>query len=275
MTNTLQNLIDKIRFSFITDKESYLCFYNILGFYPHHIHFYQQALLHKSSEESLRQGNSFNNERLEFLGDAVLDLIVGDIVYVYYKDKSEGFLTNLRSMIVQRETLNKVAYEIGLDKLIKTKVHSLQHNNYMVGNAFEAFVGAIYLDRGYECCKWFIENKIIALYFDLEKLSKREVNFKSRVIEWGQKNRIEIIFDLIKQKQDRSGNIIFETEVKIGGFSVGKGKGYSKKESQQLASKEALNKIKNKSFQQQINQEKEKFSQQKSVMEKLDNENKI
>ena len=114
----LRNQIDKIRLLFRKDRESYLCFYRILGFYPRNIQLYEQALLHKSTSVRSDKGRPLNNERLEFLGDAILDAIVGDIVYKRFEGKREGFLTNTRSKIVQRETLNKLAVEIGLDKLI-------------------------------------------------------------------------------------------------------------------------------------------------------------
>ena len=121
----LRNQINKIRLLFRKDRESYLCFYRILGFYPHDIRIYEQALLHKSSAVRSEMGRLLNNERLEFLGDATLDAIVGDIVYKRFEGKREGFLTNTRSKIVQRETLNKLAVEIGLDKLIKYSTRAI------------------------------------------------------------------------------------------------------------------------------------------------------
>ena len=193
----LRNQINKIRLLFRKDRESYLCFYRILGFYPRDIRIYEQALLHKSSAVRSEMGRLLNNERLEFLGDAILDAIVGDIVYKRFEGKREGFLTNTRSKIVQRETLNKLAVEIGLDKLIKYSTRSSSHNSYMYGNAFEAFIGAIYLDQGYERCKQFMEQRIINRYIDLDKISRKEVNFKSKLIEWSQKNKMEVSFELL------------------------------------------------------------------------------
>lgn len=191
------------------------------------------------------KGRPINNERLEFLGDAILDAIVGDIVYRHFEGRREGFLTNTRSKIVQRETLNKLAVEIGLDKLVKYTSRSSSHNSYMYGNAFEAFIGAIYLDQGYERCKQFMEQKILKQYIDLDKMSRKEMNFKSKLIEWSQKNKMEVSFELIEQMLDRDNNPIFRTEVRIEGLPAGSGTGYSKKESQQNASRIALKKIKN------------------------------
>lgn len=239
--------LDKIRLFFRKDRESYLRFYKILGFYPRDISIYEQALLHKSSSVKSEHGRIINNERLEFLGDAILDAVVADIIYTKFERKKEGFLTNTRSKIVQRETLNKLAKEIGLDKLIKSSTRSSSHNSYMCGNAFEALIGAIYLDRGYDACKEFMENKIIGQYINLDKIAKKEVNFKSKLIEWSQKNKITISFELIEQFLDHESNPVFQTEILIEGLSGGTGIGYSKKESQQNAAQMALRKIKNSS----------------------------
>ena len=240
----LRNQIDKIRLLFHKDRESYFCFYKILGFFPRNIRFYEQALLHKSTSIRSEKGRPLNNERLEFLGDAILDAIVGDIVYKHFEGRREGFLTNTRSKIVQRETLNKLAVEIGLDKLVKYSTRSSSHNSYMYGNAFEAFIGAIYLDQGYERCKQFMEKKILKNYIDLDKMSRKEVNFKSKLIEWSQKTKMEVSFELIEQFLDQDYNPMFHTEVRIESLSAGTGTGYSKKESQQNAAQKALKKNK-------------------------------
>jgi ribonuclease-3 len=216
----------------------------MLGIYPRNIRIYEQALLHKSSSVKSDKGRLLNNERLEFLGDAILDAVVGDIVYQKFDGKREGFLTNTRSKIVSRESLNRLAEQIGLLKLIKFNTRQSAHNSYMGGNAFEALVGAIYLDRGYEYCKFFMERRIIGQYLDLNKVSRKEVNFKSKLIEWTQKNKVEIVFELVEQSYDEFNSPIFESEILIEGIHACKGKGYSKKESQQIAAHETLNKIK-------------------------------
>ena len=238
------NITDKIRLLFRKDKEPYLCFYKMLGFYPRNIEIYQQALLHKSSSIKAGKGRLLNNERLEFLGDAILDAVVADIVYKKFEGKREGFLTNTRSKIVQREALNRVAVQIGLDKLIIYTTRQSSHNSYMCGNAFEALIGAIYLDRGYRACKKFMEERIINQYLNLEKISRKEVNFKSKLIEWSQKNKFNIEFNLTGQSVDEAQNPIFETQVLVENIAAGTGKGYSKKESQQEAAHETLAKIK-------------------------------
>ena len=127
----LNNFIDRIKLSFRKDKELYLSLYEILGFYPHDISYYKMALLHKSIMHRNSKGKPVNNERLEFLGDAVLDAVVGDIVYQHFPGKREGFLTNTRSKLVQRDTLNKLAQEMGINQLILSNGHSSSHNSYM------------------------------------------------------------------------------------------------------------------------------------------------
>ena len=241
----LSNVLHRIRLLFCKERESYLCFYRILGFYPRNLKYYQQALLHKSTAVRSDEGRLLNNERLEFLGDAILDAVVGDIVFRHFEGRREGFLTNTRSKIVQRETLNKLAVESGLDKLVKTSNRSQSHNSYLYGNAFEAFIGAIYLDRGYDCCMQFIEQKILKQYIDLDKMSRKEMNFKSRLIEWCQKNKMQVSFELIDQVMDKDHSPTFSTEVHIEGIPAGSGTGYSKKESQQKAAQMALKILKN------------------------------
>lgn len=238
------NIIDKIRLLFRKDKEPYLCFYRMTGFYPRNIDIYKQALLHKSSSIKNEKGRLLNNERLEFLGDAILDAVVADIVYKRFEKKREGFLTNTRSKIVQRETLNHIAVQIGLDKLVKFTTRQSSHNSYMGGNAFEALIGALYLDRGYRACKKFMEERIISQYLDIDKLSRKEVNFKSKLIEWSQKNKFQIAFNLVNQSLDDELNPIFNTQILVENVPAGTGKGYSKKESQQEAAHETLKKIK-------------------------------
>lgn len=263
----LRDYISKIGLLFCKDRESYLCFYRILGFMPRDINLYKQALLHKSTSIRSDKGSLLNNERLEFLGDAILDAIVGDIVYTHFTGRREGFLTNTRSKIVQRETLNKLAVQIGLDKLVKYSSRSSSHNSYMHGNAFEAFIGAIYLDQGYDRCKKFLEERIIRPYIDLDQISRKEVNFKSKLIEWGQKNKYEISFELIEQFFDKENNPVFQTEVKIEGVSAGTGSGYSKKESQQNASEMALKKIRKREFMLQVEEVKAfKFRCQEEIL---------
>lgn len=221
----INNFIDKMKLPFRKEKELYSSLFNVIGFYPHDISLYKQALLHKSIAKRNEKGRPVNNERLEFLGDAILDAIVGDIVFRHFEGKREGFLTNTRSKIVQRETLNKLAQEIGISQLIMSNGHSSSHNSYMDGNAFEALVGAIYLDRGYEACMRFMKKRILSQLINLDKVAYKEVNFKSKLIEWCQKNRVKLDFKLIEQKRDENNNPIFVYQAIVEGLEGGSGKG--------------------------------------------------
>ena len=242
----LNNFIDRIKLSFRKDKELYFSLYQILGFYPHEISYYKMALMHKSIMHRNAKGKPMNNERLEFLGDAVLDAVVGDIVYKHFPGKREGFLTNTRSKLVQRDTLNKLAQEMGINQLILSSGHSYSHNSYMGGNAFEALVGAVYLDRGYNACMEFMQKRILSQMINIDKVAYKEVNFKSKLIEWSQKNRVKLDFVQVEQDKDQNGSPVFTYKVVIEGIDGGTGKGYSKKESQQIASKLTLEQLRKK-----------------------------
>lgn len=224
-------------------KEPYLSFYNILGFYPDRIDLYKEAMTHRSSSIRSRKGRWVNNERLEFLGDAILDAIVADILYKKFEQKKEGFLTSTRSRIVQRETLNKLAADLGIDKLIVSSTRNLAHNTNIYGDALEALIGAIYLDQGYRVAKKFVYATMIKEHLNIEKVLKREVDFKSRLIEWGQKNKVEVRFEVTESSYDAQNNPVFVSCVKVAEVEVGSGKGYSKKESHQMAAKVAIKKL--------------------------------
>ena len=240
----LNNIIDRIKLPFRKEKELFSALFAILGFYPHNIEYYKQALMHKSIRKRNDKGKPLNNERLEFLGDAILDAVVGDVVYRHYEGKREGFLTNTRSKLVSRDTLGKVASEMGLGGLLLSAGHSTSHNSYVEGNALEALVGAIYLDRGYDACMWFWEHRILGKYINIDKVAFKEVNFKSKLLEWSQKNRVRMEFQMLKQKKDDNGNPIFSFQVKLENVDGEQGTGFSKKEAQQQAAKETLQRLK-------------------------------
>lgn len=236
------NFIDKLKLPFRKDKELFSSLHKILGFYPHNIEIYKQALSHKSLAMQTRGGMHVDNERLEFLGDAIIEAVTSDIVYRHFEKKREGFLTTTRSKLVQRDTLNKMAEEVGLDKLVRSNGRQSGHNSYIGGNAFEAIVGAIYLDRGYSHCMWFLKRRIIAAHLNLDFVAKKEVNFKSKLLEWAQRNRLRIDMksDEAARNAATSETPAFFATVVIEGVECGKGNGFSKKESHQNASRETL-----------------------------------
>ena len=256
------NLFDRMKLPFRKNKEFLSALYDILGFYPHNLDIYRIAFSHKSlsyhrdndakvsgkdrkggakERRKPRTENTskpLNNERLEYLGDAVLESVVSDILFRHFPNKREGFLTSTRSKIVQREALNHLAADMGLEKLILAAQGTRMAHTNIGGNAFEALMGAIYLDRGYKHCHWFISNRVIGRYVDLENVAQKEENFKSKLLEWSQKNRINISF-----KDSADDNKGFKTIIVMEGITLARGNGRSKKESQQEASKEALTRM--------------------------------
>lgn len=218
----------------------------MLGFYPHDIAIYREALMHRSLNHYRPQEHKKDNERLEYLGDAVIETIVSDILYHHFNAKKEGFLTSVRSKIVQRNSLNRIAKELGLVELIQSTHINHTHNSFIPGNAFEALVGAIYLDRGYAHCYRFFSERIIGKHIELEKVAKEEDNFKSKLIEWSQKTQYNVVFEVTDENIVGTNSPTFRTRVCIEGFECGAGFGYSKKESQQLAAKEAMRHIRKK-----------------------------
>ena len=240
----IKSILRKIRLLSNARKEPYFLFNKVLGFYPDKIDYYQLAVRHKSVSILTEDGHNLSNERLEFLGDAVLNSVVTDILYRRYENKREGFLTNTRSKIVKRDSLNQLALEIGLDKLVKvTKYVNAHTNNNIYGNALEAIMGAIYLDYGYKKCKQFVEQRLIRTFINLDEIAENEVNFKSKLIEWCQKYRLEPEFVLVDEILNKSNKHIFQTKLVIQGKTICEASGASKKESQQLVSQIAYQQI--------------------------------
>ena len=236
-------IIYSIKLLSTDEKELYSFLYGLLGFCPRDLKIYRQALSHRSEAKNLPEGKNFNNERLEFLGDAVLNAVVSDMLYQKFRRGREGFLTNTRSKIVQRGTLNRLADATGLTKWVRFSRPAHVHNCFMGGNAMEAVIGAAYLDGGYARCYRFVEEKLVRPYIDVHSLARKVVNFKSKLLEWCQKNKLQLSYGLVSTGQDAEGCMVFSSSVIVGGISVGNGRGYTKKESQQEAAREALLRI--------------------------------
>ncbi|MDR1562570.1 MAG: ribonuclease III [Dysgonamonadaceae bacterium] len=217
----------------------------ILGFFPKNIEYYEKALRHRSTNQNIKIGERQSNERLEFLGDAVLNVIISDIVFKRYDDGNEGFLTQIRSKIVARETLDRIAVDLGIVELLVLSPHLKMQTkkNHVSGNALEAFIGAIYLDRGYRKTKRFIEKKILKTCVNIDELAENDLNYKSQILEWAQKNRVEIKYELLDRVTDEWHNHIFYSLIFLDGAPSGKGSGFSKKQSEQEAAKEAMKKV--------------------------------
>lgn len=212
---------------------------NILGFAPSNLRLYEMAFRHKSVAVNLKNGTKSSNERLEFLGDAILDSVVSDLIFKLYPYKDEGFLTELRSKIVSRKSLISLSKKMGLNQFVVYDTKNIRAVNMQTniwGDAFEALIGAVYLDKGYRCCQKFLLDMIIEPHIDLQKLEQTETNFKSRLIEWSQVSLAEVEYRILDKE---TGNNLYHIGVYVDGELQGKGVDYNKKVAEQLASEQA------------------------------------
>ncbi len=211
---------------------------------PDNLHLYQLAFTHTSFVRQNLQGNQETNERLEFLGDAVLGTVVAEYLFKKYPYKDEGFLTEIRSRMVNRESLNNLAVKVGLNALIKVdNISGVTRHKFINGNALEALVGAVYLDKGYKDTKNFILKKLIKPHFDLHQLTTTTSNFKSKLIEWAQGQNRSIRFEIIGQKQSGS-TTEFTAAVVVDDEVLGSGSGLSKKKAEQAAAEKSMEALK-------------------------------
>ena len=223
------------RRNFGRDKAYYRIVDDMFGFIPHNIELYKLALIHKSASLVLEDGRSINNERLEYLGDAVIEAVTSDYIFIEYPDRDEGFMTKLRSKIVSRQSLNALAVKIGLDTHVISNGGAGIAQKHIHGDAFEAMMGAIYLDQGYEFVNRLLINHIYYRYLDLEELTESENDFKSRLIEWCQKNHHKVAFRTEHDKEYAANHPVFYCKVLVDGMEIGHGVGESKKEAEQRA----------------------------------------
>jgi ribonuclease-3 len=210
-------------------------FRNILGYVPRRTELYHVAFTHRSSSSS-HKGHRINNERLEYLGDAVLSAVVADYLYKKYPFQGEGFLTELRSKIVSRASLNKLAVKIGLVELIEYQHDATGGFKSIGGDAFEALVGAMYLEKGYRFTRRVIVDKILCTYIDVDAVAATDWNFKSKLIDWGQKNHKKVVFEVVKTiTQNHASRRQYESLVSIDGVPQKSAVEYSIKAAEQLA----------------------------------------
>ncbi len=227
-------IIRPFRRNFGIDKEYYRFVDDMFGFIPNNIELYKLALIHKSASQSIG-GHHINNERLEFLGDAVIESVTSDYLYIEYPDKNEGFMTQLRAKIVSRQSLNDIAHKIGLDKYVVYNSGGNFTQKHIYGDAFEAMMGAIYLDQGYDFVNRLLINNIYYNYLSLDSLTESETDFKSRLIEWCQKNRHTVVFRTRSDAHAPHTAPTFYSTVLIDGIEAGHGVGDSKKVAEQHA----------------------------------------
>lgn len=210
---------------------------NIFGFRPKNLHLYKLAFRHKSANKDVN-GIKINNERLEYLGDAVLSSIVADYLFKKFPYKGEGFLTEMRSKIVCRSNLEKLSRKLALDKLIESSPDIMSAAKSMMGDAFEAFIGALYLDKGYKFTKKVIIKRIINIHIDIDDLEHTETNFKSRLIEWAQKEKKEVDFRVITEKGEKNSKQ-YEVGVYVDNEAISKAIDFSIKGAEKIAAEKA------------------------------------
>jgi len=232
MKNPFQNI------KFLFNRRELNIYKKLLGFSPHNLEYYRLAFSHSSLVVNTKK--TPDNERLEFLGDAILSAIVASELYIRYNNKTEGELTKLRSLIVRRDTLNAVAEKLELEKYLHHTITASHRHNNIYGNAFEALVGAIFLDKGYETTRKCICNKILFPYLNLEELTKQNLNYKEILLQWSQKSKKAIVYEMIDFKYDNANTPLFKSKVIIEGEEKGVGSGFTKKESEQQAAREAI-----------------------------------
>lgn len=226
---------------FSTDKAYVRKLKNLLGFVPGNIRLYQMAFRHKSIAVVIKEGSKNSNERLEFLGDAILGSVVAELLFKKYPYKDEGFLTEMRSKIVSRVHLNQLSRKLGLNELIQFDARMISFPNKqgsLLGDAFEALIGAVYLDKGYVFTKNFLLNHIIKPHVDIHLLEQTETNFKSRLIEWCQHNGKEVVFNQIDNPPGES-NKMFSIEAVVQGEVCGLGQDFNKKSAEKTAAEKA------------------------------------
>ena len=231
----LDFVLRPLKRNFGRDKSYYRIVDDMLGFIPHNIELYKLALIHKSASLILEDGRAINNERLEFLGDAVIEAVTSDYLFIEFPDRDEGFMTQLRSRIVSRQSLNELAVHLGLDRQVISNSGAGIVQKHIYGDAFEAMMGAIYLDQGYDFVNRLLINGIYYRYLNLDELIESETDFKSRLIEWSQKNHHRILFRTDHDQGYSSAHPVFRCTVLVDDIEVGHGSGDSKKEAEQQA----------------------------------------
>jgi ribonuclease-3 len=241
-------LVKKLNGTYILDKREFSSrLKKILFFKPGNLRLYEIAFIHRSASFTLPNGKKVNNERLEYLGDAVLDAILSDYLFGMFPDANEGFLTKMRSRIVNRDVLNQLAISMGINDILVSNINPAHPTKNLYGDAFEALIGSVFLDKGFKKTKKLVIGKVLPDYLDLEKIIQTDSDFKSLVFEWVQKNKANLIFTYNEEYDFDSRKSIFTTTLFINREEYGKGQGISKKEAEQEASSRAWERIKDNS----------------------------
>jgi ribonuclease-3 len=216
----------------------------LLGFRPGNLQIYEIAFIHRSATFTLSDGKKINNERLEFLGDSVLDGILSDFLFEKYPDASEGFMTKIRSRIVNREVLNQLAVSLGINKILVSNISSGLNTKHLYGDALEALIGAVFLDKGFRKTKRFFIKNVLEKYLDLQTIVNTDNDYKSLVFEWVQKKKANLSFTYDEEYDFDLKKSVFTITLQIDKEEFGKGQGASKKEAEQEAACQAWEKLK-------------------------------
>jgi len=224
-------------------RSFYFQLIQLLGYFPYRLSYYRLAFLPRAAAVRDQSGSLINNERLEYLGDAILSAIVAEYLFTRFPDGDEGFMTKLRSRIVKRKNLDLIASGMDIPGLLKTGILPGNLAKHLYGNILEALIGAIYLDRGYGAARRFFIRKIMEKHIDLLQLLKKDPDFKSRIIEWAQKSHIEVVFTTKEEHSGTGRSPFFISNIILNGTVQGTGRGSSKKEAEQLAAQEAIKSI--------------------------------
>lgn len=227
----------KLRYNFSSDKSLYQSIKNIFGYYPGNIHLYKLALRHRSATTEIINGVRLNNERLEYLGDAILSAVIADFLFKSFPYKNEGFLTEMRSKIVSRASLNKLSLKLGLKHLIRAGAESVKAKS-AGGDAFEALIGALYLDKGYSFTRKIVINRIVNIHFDIEQLIVSEISYKSKLNEWAQKEKQSVVFK-VEEEIGEKHKKQYLVAVEINGNIISRSQDYSIKGAENLAAEKA------------------------------------
>lgn len=237
MSSFPKRLSGKLIHPFRSEKKLRQSFRLITGYQPINLSLYKQAMRHSSVATVNDRGIKDSYERLEYLGDAILGMLVAEYLFALYPFEEEGFLTEIRAKIVNRESLNRLAQKIGLKELVQYNQNSRAHRS-VFGDCMEALIGAIYLDYGFETCRSFVIKKLIKPHYDFEELISTVTNFKSRLLEWSQKEGKDLRFEIINE-EDRK----FTAQVFLNNDPMEIGYGFSKKKAEQDAARKTYEQL--------------------------------
>lgn len=233
-----------LRYYLLPDKNLRQSIKNIFGYYPRNIHLYKLALRHKSATEKKVNGVRLNNERLEYLGDAILSAVIADFLFKCFPYENEGFLTEMRSKIVSRASLNKLSLKLGLQQLIRLGSEPMAKSKSAGGDAFEAIIGAIYLDKGYNFTWKIIIHRIVNVHFDIDQLVNTEISYKSKLNEWAQKKKHDVVFKVENEVGEKHKKQ-YVVSVNIDGKVISSSQDYSIKGAESLAAEKACKVLEN------------------------------